>query len=81
MIFSATVPKYIQEIAIKKLKEPMLIDLVGTDSTQIPSRIKNICILCNSDSQKHSMLRDYIIKNRDKKMMIFTETKDEAKQF
>jgi len=27
------------------------------------------------------MLRDYILKNKDKKMMIFTETKDEAKQF
>jgi superfamily II DNA/RNA helicase len=27
------------------------------------------------------MLRDYIIKNKNKKMMIFTETKDEAKQF
>jgi len=25
------------------------------------------------------MLRDYILKNKDKKMMIFTETKDEAK--
>lgn len=66
---------------MKKLTNPLLIDLVGTDSTQIPDRIKNICVLCNSDSQKHSMLRDYIIKNKDKKMMIFTETKDEAKQF
>jgi superfamily II DNA/RNA helicase len=66
---------------MKKLKNPLLIDLVGTDSTQIPDRIKNICVLCNSDSQKHAMLRDYILKNRDKKMMIFTETKDEAKQF
>jgi superfamily II DNA/RNA helicase len=33
MIFSATVPQYIQEIAMKKLKEPILIDLVGTDTT------------------------------------------------
>ena len=64
---------------MKKLKNPLLIDLVGTDTTQIPDRIKNICVLCNSDSQKHSMLRDYILKNKDKKMMIFTETKDEAK--
>jgi len=66
---------------MKKLNNPLLIDLVGTDSTQIPDRIKNICVLCNSDSQKHSMLRDYILKNKDKKMMIFTETKDEAKTF
>jgi|LauGreDrversion4_2_1035121.scaffolds.fasta_scaffold273306_3 superfamily II DNA/RNA helicase len=79
MIFSATVPQYIQEIAMKKLKEPILIDLVGTDTTQIPSRINNICVLCNSDSQKHTMLKDFVLKNQDKKIMIFTETKDEAK--
>jgi hypothetical protein len=50
MIFSATVPEYIQDVAIQKLKNPILIDLVGTDTTQIPKQIKNICLLCNSDS-------------------------------
>jgi len=50
MIFSATVPEYIQDIAMQKLKNPILLDLVGTDTTQIPKQIKNICLLCNSDS-------------------------------
>ena len=27
------------------------------------------------------MIKDYIMKNTDKKMIIFTDTKDEAKQF
>ena len=31
MIFSATVPAYIQEIATKHMKSPTLIDLVGND--------------------------------------------------
>lgn len=33
MIFSATVPQYIQEIAQQKQSDPILIDLVGTDTT------------------------------------------------
>ncbi len=32
MIFSATVPAFIQELATKKLKDPVLIDLVGDET-------------------------------------------------
>ena len=32
MIFSATVPSYIQELALKKMTDPLLIDLVGTET-------------------------------------------------
>ena len=32
MIFSATVPKYIQEIARQYMKKPLMIDLVGNDA-------------------------------------------------
>lgn len=80
MIFSATVPEYIQDIAMKKLNNPILLDLVGTDTTQIPKQIKNICLICNSDSQKRIMLKDFVSKNKDKKIIVFTETKDDAKQ-
>ncbi len=78
MIFSATMPKYIQEIARKEMKNPLLIDLVGTDTNQIPDRIKNICVLSNSIQQKHEVIRDFVTKNRDKKILIFTDTKAEA---
>lgn len=49
MVFSATMPQYIQEISRKKMKDPLLIDLVGTDTTQIPERIKHICVVVDSD--------------------------------
>lgn len=39
MIFSATVPQYIQDIAKDKMESPLLIDLVGTDTNQIPDTI------------------------------------------
>lgn len=32
MIFSATVPAFIQELALKTFKDPILIDLVGNDT-------------------------------------------------
>lgn len=63
------------------MKDPLLIDLVGTDTNQIPDRIKNIAVLCNSDSQKHEVIRDFVMKNRGQKMLIFTDTKMEAQQF
>ena len=81
MIFSATVPAYIQEIAKTKMFEPLLIDLVGTQTNQIPDRIKNIALLASEDTERLSILKDFIQKNRDKKIMMFCETKKEAAQF
>ena len=48
MIFSATVPGYIQELASKQLKNPILIDLVGDSTNQLPERIENKAILCDN---------------------------------
>jgi ATP-dependent RNA helicase DDX21 len=54
---------------------------VGTETHQLPNTIETICVLCNTDSQKHTMLKDFILKNLDKKILIFTETKAECAQF
>lgn len=45
MIFSATVPAFIQQLAVKKFQNPILIDLVGNDTNQVPERITNKAIL------------------------------------
>lgn len=50
MIFSATVPAFIQELATKKLKDPVLIDLVGDDTNQVPERIVNKAILVKDEA-------------------------------
>jgi superfamily II DNA/RNA helicase len=57
MIFSATVPEYIQQIAIKKFKNPLLIDLVGTDQDQIPDRIRNVCVIAQDEKHKLAMIK------------------------
>jgi ATP-dependent RNA helicase DDX21 len=81
MIFSATIPSYIQDIATKKLKNPLLIDLVGTQSDQIPDTIKNICVVTGDREQKQMMIKDYILKNKGKKMIVFCETKKDCTDF
>ena len=50
MIFSATVPAFIQELAKKRLKDPILIDLVGDDTNQVPERIINKAIVVKDEA-------------------------------
>lgn len=75
MIFSATVPGFIQDLAAKKLKDPILIDLVGDETNQIPERIKHFAVVVPDENQMWKHIQTYIENNRDKKMIIFTETK------
>lgn len=60
------------------MKDPLLIDLVGTDTTQIPERIQHICVVVDSDQKRHAIIKDFVLKNKDKKMIIFAETKRDA---
>lgn len=80
MIFSATVPQYIQDLAVKKQKNPILLDLVGTDTNQVPDTIKNYGVIVESLAQKHAILKEIITSNPDKKIMVFTETKSDSKE-
>jgi len=75
MIFSATVPAFIQELAKKRLKDPVLIDLVGDDTTQVPERIINKAVLIKDEQSMMKHVQTFIEANRDKKIIIFTETK------
>lgn len=75
MIFSATVPKFIQELAAKKFKNPILLDLVGDETNQIPERIIHKAILVQDDESKMKQVEHFVKSNRDKKIIIFTETK------
>ncbi len=81
MIFSATVPAFIQELATKRLNNPVLIDLVGNDTNQVPERIINKACMVKDEKQMLQHVQNYIEMNRDKKIIIFTETKVLAKEF
>ena len=55
--------------------------MVGDDTVQIPERITHKTIICSNFKQRRAMLLAFIEQNKDKKILIFTETKDEAKEF
>ena len=62
--------------------DPTLIDLVGTETNQIPERIKNIAVITSGhEKDKQEILKQYLLKNKDKKIMMFCETKKECSQF
>jgi len=52
MIFSATVPKFIQKIAEECMDNPVMVDLVGDDTNQLPSTIKNKAIITTDFDNK-----------------------------
>lgn len=58
-----------------------MIDLVGNDTNQVPERIINKAVLVPNQKMRNTHIKQYIEANRDKKIIIFTETKQEAKDF
>lgn len=81
MIFSATVPQYIQEIALKYMRSPIMLDLVGKDAEQMPDTISNEIVLCREASKKNELIQQFITRNRGLKTLIFAETKAEVKRY
>lgn len=81
MIFSATVPSYIQEIARNYMKSPILLDLVGKNTEQMPDTISNELVLCKDFASKQFFIRKFIMANRHLKILIFCETKLEVRNY
>mmetsp|Transcript_11946 Transcript_11946/g.15267 ORF Transcript_11946/g.15267 Transcript_11946/m.15267 type:complete len:153 (-) Transcript_11946:1079-1537(-) len=81
MIFSATVPAFIQDIARNYMRSPILLDLVGKDAEQMPDTISNELILCKDFAAKQSFIKKFISSNRNLKILIFAETKLEVRNF
>lgn len=80
MIFSATVPHFIQKLAVDTFSNPVLLDLVGEEQTQMPKTIKHRVVLCDNEIRQKHLLGDFIRRNPDKKTIVFTETKFDADQ-
>lgn len=78
MIFSATVPLYIQKLAVDTFKNPILLDLVGTEQTQIPNTIKHRIVLCDNEMKRVDLIGEFVKCHPGLKIIVFTETKIEA---
>ena len=75
MIFSATVPHFIQKIASQSMDNPVMIDLVGDSENQLPDQLRNVLTLASDFKQRVAHIENFVKENGDKKMLIFTETK------
>ena len=78
MIFSATVPNFIAKIASESMDKPVMIDLVGEDTNQLPAQLVSKAILSPSFDHKVQHIKQFVTANRDKKVIIFCETKSDA---
>ena len=81
MIFSATVPNFIAKIASESMDKPVMIDLVGEDTNQLPAQLVSKAIISPNWEHKIQHIKQFVQANRDKKVMVFTETKSDAQRF
>ena len=81
MIFSATVPNFIQNIAAESMENPLMIDMVGDDESQLPSQLKNKAIVSRSFHNKLAHIKKFITENKNKKIIVFCETKKDVDEF
>ena len=58
-----------------------MIDLVGDDTNQLPDQLVSKVIISPSFDHKVQHIKQFVMNNRDKKIMIFTETKSDAQTF
>ncbi|KAL7584428.1 hypothetical protein Lser_V15G44808 [Lactuca serriola] len=78
MLFSATMPGWVQKLSRKYLKSPLTIDLVGDQDEKLAEGIKLYAIQSTSTS-KRSMLGDLVtVYAKGGKTIIFTQTKRDA---
>jgi len=58
-----------------------MIDLVGDDENQLPAQLKTVAVLAQGFESKAAHIQSFVSRNPDKKIMIFTQTKQEARSF
>jgi len=79
MLFSATMPNWVQKLSRQYLRDPEVIDLVGTSDDKAADTIKFLGLQVPSPSARRPVLVDLIsVYGNNAKSIIFTATKREA---
>lgn len=58
-----------------------MIDLVGDDESQLPEGLVNKAIIANGFGNITAHIHEFVSHNKDKKIIIFCEKKDEVRTF
>eukprot|EP00250_Pteridium_aquilinum_P016736 c23265_g1_i1 orf=404-2731(+) len=78
MLFSATMPPWVQDLARRYLKNHLIVDLVGKNDEKIATGIKLLSVT-TSGAAKLSILSDLIkVYGKGAKSIVFTQTKRDA---
>lgn len=78
LLFSATMPDWVQKLAGKYLKNHLVVDLVGDNDEKLAEGIKLLSISTTPGTRRF-MLNDLItVYGKGRKAIVFTQTKKEA---
>lgn len=78
VMWSATFPKWVSSMAHKFLKDPVNIDLVGTDDNHVPATVTHKAINVPTRDRKQVLENVLRLHAHDGQTLVFTETKQEA---
>jgi superfamily II DNA/RNA helicase len=76
MLFSATIPSWVERLARQYLREHKVVDLVGRE-TSVPSNTQHLAVMVNG-SARTKTLADILTVQGPERAMVFTRTKREA---
>ena len=77
MLFSATVPHWVQKLAKSYLTDPVVVDLVGRDAAAQATTTKHVAIKVNA-SARTKTLADLLTVHQPERAIVFTRTKRDA---
>ncbi|CEG49519.1 dead deah box rna [Plasmopara halstedii] len=78
IMWSATFPKWVNQMAQKFLKNAVTIDLVGTDENHVPNTVTHEAIHASRHDRLEMLATLLRFHGQDGQTLVFTETKQEA---
>ncbi|CAM9864409.1 unnamed protein product, partial [Hapterophycus canaliculatus] len=77
-LWSATMPRWVQQLSNKYLKSPEFIDLVGEDDVKIPTTITHWSYATQRDTRVDILGLVATVHGANKRSIVFTQTKAEV---
>ena len=83
LLFSATMPKWVAQVAREKMNDPVTIDLVGLNEKQVSKDVEHMCCICPWQVRAKTisdLIRMYGNTMNDGRTIIFQNTKKDCNE-
>ena len=83
LLFSATMPGWVKDVAQKKMTNPITIDLVRSDEKQVSKDVQHLCCMCPWQTQNKTisdLIRMYGNQMNDGRTIVFCSTKKDCNE-